>query len=59
MAELSGSSPRRLADGWNRIYLAPVSGIEEILDWAAKRWPLYAFTNSNPTHQQYWSREYA
>ena len=42
--------------GWNAIYLEAISGISTMLGAASKHFPLYAFTNSNPTHQQAWSK---
>jgi len=48
-----------LRAGWNNIYMDPVSGMAPILGTARSRYPLYAFTNSNPTHQRVWSVRYA
>ena len=48
-----------LAAGWNAIYLDEVPGIRTLLRDAAARWPLYAFTNSNPTHQAFSSVRFA
>ena len=41
--------------GWNDIYLDPVEGIEQLLREASHRFPLYGFTNSNPSHREIWS----
>ena len=48
----------QLLDGWNAIFIGEVPGIAELLARAAKRFPLYAFTNTNPTHAAYWSRRF-
>ena len=47
-----------LARGWNAIYLDEVPGMRRQLATAGERWPLYAFTNSNPTHQAFWAARY-
>ena len=48
-----------LIDGWNDIYLGPVRGMTALLAVASQRFPLYAFTNSNPTHKSVWSVRFA
>jgi putative hydrolase of the HAD superfamily len=48
-----------LVTGWNAIYLDEVPGMRGLLRNAADRWPVYAFTNSNPTHHAFWSLRYA
>jgi epoxide hydrolase-like predicted phosphatase len=45
--------------GWNELYVAPVPGMAKVLSVASRRFPLYAFTNTNPTHQAIWSTRYA
>jgi putative hydrolase of the HAD superfamily len=45
--------------GWNDIYLGPVPGISALLFAASQHFPLYAFTNSNPTHQSVWAGRFA
>lgn len=45
--------------GWNDIYLGPVPGMSKMLSVAQQHLPLFAFTNSNPTHQSIWERLYA
>jgi glucose-1-phosphatase len=52
-------SDEAFLEGWNAIFLDEVPGIAALLEGAAKTWPLYAFTNSNPAHEAYWSRRYA
>ncbi len=48
-----------LLEGWNDIYTGVVPGIGLLLAAAAAKFPLYAFTNSNPTHQAVWSKRFA
>jgi putative hydrolase of the HAD superfamily len=48
-----------LVTGWNAIYVDEVPGMRALLGTAAARWPLYAFTNSNPTHHAFSSVRYA
>jgi hypothetical protein len=36
-----------------------VAGIRALLGTLDGRLPLYAFTNSNPTHQAFWAPRYA
>ena len=49
----------QLLAGWNDIYLGVVDGIESLLADVAARFPLYAFTNSNPAHQAVWTERFA
>jgi glucose-1-phosphatase len=48
-----------LLDGWNAIFVGEIFGISGLLAAAAARLPLYAFSNSNPAHQAYFSRRFA
>jgi len=48
-----------LLEGWNDIYLGVIAGIGPLLDAARDRFPLYAMTNSNPSHQAVWSERFA
>jgi len=52
-------SDRQFVDGWNAIYVREVPGIAVLLQRAREKLPLYAFTNSNPTHQPVWSKRFA
>jgi HAD superfamily hydrolase (TIGR01509 family) len=45
--------------GWSDLYVGPVDGMVAVLAEASERLPLYAFTNSNPTHQTVWATRYA
>jgi putative hydrolase of the HAD superfamily len=44
--------------GWNDVYIGPVPGIAEVLSIAQHHSPLFAFTNSNPTHRSVWEVRY-
>jgi epoxide hydrolase-like predicted phosphatase len=48
-----------LVAGWNDIYVGAIPGMEKLLATASQRFPLYAFTNSNPAHQSVWSVRFA
>ena len=48
-----------LLEGWNDIYVGVVPGIGPLLAAAGAKFPLYAFTNSNPSHQALWSTRFA
>ena len=48
----------QMLQGWNAIFIAETPGIAALLQRAAKRLPLYAFTNTNPTHAAYWSAKF-
>ena len=41
-------------EGWNDVYLGPVPGMAEVLSIAQQFLPLFAFTNSNPSHKSVW-----
>jgi len=43
-------SDAQFADGWNAIFLGEIPGVSQLLRSVKDRIPLYAFTNSNPTH---------
>jgi len=45
-----------LIDGWNAVFLGPFPGATDLLASLASRFPLFALTNSNPTHQACWSQ---
>jgi putative hydrolase of the HAD superfamily len=52
-------SDDELIEGWNDVYLGVMPGMLAMLTIASQRFPLYAFTNSNPTHQSVWSMRFA
>ncbi|WP_375774929.1 HAD family hydrolase [Bradyrhizobium sp. ma5] len=42
-------------EGWNAIFTGEMPGIAPLLATAAKRMPLYAFSNTNPAHVAHFS----
>jgi glucose-1-phosphatase len=52
-------SNAQMLDGWNAIFVGEMPGMSGLLTRAARRFPLYAFTNSNREHELYWSRRYS
>jgi glucose-1-phosphatase len=49
----------QLLEGWNAIFAGEMPGIHQLLARAAPRLPLYAFSNTNSPHVEYFSKEYA
>lgn len=45
--------------GWSDIYVGETPGVAALLHRLQDKIPLYAFTNSNPTHQRVWAKNYA
>lgn len=45
--------------GWNAIFLQEIPGVSELLRDLSERIPIYAFSNSNVTHQRHWEKKYA
>jgi glucose-1-phosphatase len=63
-ASLRGSlgidlSDAQMLDGWNAIYIGEAAGMSATLARAAAHVPLFAFTNTNPAHEAYWSVHFA
>jgi len=54
-----GLSDQEFAAGWNDLFVGIAGGMPALLGAASRRYPLYAFTNSNPTHQCEWSARFA
>jgi glucose-1-phosphatase len=52
------SDPQFL-EGWNAVFAGEMPGIAALLARAAKRLPLYAFSNTNAAHVEHFSRAYA
>jgi glucose-1-phosphatase len=52
-------SDEDFTEGWNDVYVGPVPGMSRVLSVAQKHLPLFAFTNSNPTHKSVWEHLYA
>lgn len=46
-------------EGWNEIFAGEMPGIAPLLERAAQRLPLYAFSNTNGAHVEYFSVAYA
>jgi len=53
-----GISDAQFLEGWNAIFAGEMPEIAELLPRAAKQMPLYAFSNTNRPHVDYFSREY-
>ena len=47
-----------IALGWNAIYVKQIDETLQYVTRASRRLPCFAFTNSNPTHQEYWTKAY-
>jgi putative hydrolase of the HAD superfamily len=54
-----GISDEQLLEGWNSIFAGEMPGINALLARAAKRLPLYAFSNTNRPHVAHFSKPYA
>jgi glucose-1-phosphatase len=52
-------SNAQLLDGWNAIFVGEMPGISSLLIRAARRFPLYVFSNSNREHELCWSTRFA
>ncbi|MGB6252803.1 MAG: HAD-IA family hydrolase [Bradyrhizobium sp.] len=52
-------SDAQFIEGWNAIFIGEMPGINQLLARAAKRLPLYAFSNTNAPHVAYFSGQYA
>jgi FMN phosphatase YigB (HAD superfamily) len=54
-----GLSDAQFLEGWNAIFAGEMPGIAPLLERAAKRLPLYAFSNTNGAHVEHFSQAYA
>ena len=54
-----GISDAQFLEGWNAIFAGEMPGIAPLLARAAKRLPLYAFSNTNGAHVEHFSEVYA
>ena len=52
-------SDAQFLEGWNAIFAGEMPGIAPMLERAAKRLPLYAFSNTNNAHVEYFPAVYA
>ncbi len=44
--------------GWNDLFVGPYVRVQDRLPALSQKIPLFAFTNTNPTHQATWSSRY-
>jgi len=51
-------SDEQFAAGWNTIFEPESAGVFELFQSLGSRIPIYAFSNSNVTHQEFWERKY-
>jgi HAD superfamily hydrolase (TIGR01509 family) len=54
-----GLSDAQFLEGWNAIFAGEMPGIAALLARAAKRLPLYAFSNTNSAHVEHFSQAFA
>jgi HAD superfamily hydrolase (TIGR01509 family) len=54
-----GITDSQFLEGWNAIFTGEMPGIAPMLARAAKRVPLYAFSNTNRPHVEHFSKAYA
>ena len=52
-------SDAQFLEGWNQIFAGEMPGIAPLLQRAAQRLPLYAFSNTNAAHVEHFSETYA
>jgi putative hydrolase of the HAD superfamily len=52
-------SDAQFLQGWNEIFAGEMPGIAPLLQRAAQRLPLYAFSNTNAAHVEHFSETYA
>jgi putative hydrolase of the HAD superfamily len=52
-------SDAQFLEGWNAIFAGEMPDIAQLLPRAAKRMPLYAFSNTNRPHVDHFSKQYA
>jgi putative hydrolase of the HAD superfamily len=52
-------SDAQFLEGWNALFAGEMPGIAALLERAAQRLPLYAFSNTNGAHVEHFSQAYA
>jgi putative hydrolase of the HAD superfamily len=52
-------SDAQMLEGWNALFVGEMPGIAPLLERAARRLPLYAFSNTNPAHVAHFSQHHA
>ena len=48
----------QIVKGWNSIFISEIEETRRLVETARKALPCYAFTNTNPTHQAFWTSKY-
>lgn len=51
-------SDEQFAAGWNAIFEQEVAGVFELFQSLSARIPIYAFSNSNAMHREFWEKRY-
>ncbi|MEX1346416.1 MAG: HAD family phosphatase [Desulfobacterales bacterium] len=51
-------SDEEFTAGWNSLYVGEMPGVSTLLSTVGEKLPIYAFTNSNFTHQLVWSNKF-
>jgi putative hydrolase of the HAD superfamily len=46
-------------EGWNDVFVGPYPGVQRALTALSGTLPLYAFTNTNPTHEAAWRARFS
>jgi putative hydrolase of the HAD superfamily len=46
------------ADGWGALFVGEIEPTVELLERVKDRIPVYAFSNTNPTHERIWSKKF-
>ncbi|WP_298259355.1 HAD-IA family hydrolase [Bradyrhizobium sp.] len=52
-------SDQQFIEGWNAIFIGEMPDISHLLTRAARRLPIYAFSNTNAAHVAYFSSQFA
>jgi putative hydrolase of the HAD superfamily len=52
-------SEQHFLEGWNKIFLGLMPGIEALLKSIPEMIPKYVFSNTNVTHEQVWREKYS
>jgi glucose-1-phosphatase len=52
-------SDAQFLHGWNAIFVGEIPGMRQLLARAARRLPLYAFSNTNVPHVEYFSAQFS
>jgi FMN phosphatase YigB (HAD superfamily) len=52
------ASDEEIAHGWNNIFVGEIAATIEYIATARTNLPCYLFSNTNPTHQAFWTTEF-